>query len=122
MTQLAQGLGFDLTDTLTGNVEELADFLESVVAFFGDAEALAQNLLFTGSEVRKNLGELLGEFCVDDFLGRSHGLLVLNEITQAGILFVADGRFEGDGLLGNFEHLRAWDHGRVPARGSGTCG
>ena len=50
VAQLAQRLGFDLTDTLTGDIELLADFLEGVVGVHVDTEAHAQDLGFTGSE------------------------------------------------------------------------
>ena len=41
MLQLAQRLGLDLADTLTGQRELLADFLQRVVAVHADAEAHA---------------------------------------------------------------------------------
>ena len=44
VAQLAQGLGFDLADTLAGDVELLAHFLEGVVGVHVDAEAHAQDL------------------------------------------------------------------------------
>ena len=50
VTQLAQCLGFNLTNPLTGNIELLADFLEGMVGVHVDAEAHAQHLGFTGSE------------------------------------------------------------------------
>ena len=44
MTQLAQRLGLDLADTLTGYVELLADLLEGAGMAVLDAEAQAQDL------------------------------------------------------------------------------
>src|SRR3546814_14622897 len=44
VAQLAQRLGFDLTDSLAGDIELLADFLEGVVGVHVDAEAHAQYL------------------------------------------------------------------------------
>ena len=41
VAKLAQGLGFDLTDTLTGHVELLAHFLKGVVGVHVDTEAHA---------------------------------------------------------------------------------
>src|SRR5579875_2037211 len=38
MTQLAQGLGFDLANPLAGDVELLADFFQGVVGVHVDAE------------------------------------------------------------------------------------
>ena len=50
MTQLAQRLGFDLTDTLTGDVELLAHFLEGVVSVHVDTEAHTQHLGFASGQ------------------------------------------------------------------------
>jgi hypothetical protein len=46
MLQLAQHLGFDLPDTLAGDAELLADFLQRVIGVHADAEAHAQHALF----------------------------------------------------------------------------
>ena len=57
MTQLAQGLGLDLADAFTGDVEELAHFFQGMVAFFGDAEtliALKDELFRTKSDRHSN--------------------------------------------------------------------
>ena len=50
VAQLAQRLGFDLTDPLTGHVKLLTDFLKGVVGIHVDTETHAQYLGFTGSE------------------------------------------------------------------------
>jgi hypothetical protein len=50
VTQLAQGLGFDLADALAGDVELLADFFERVIGVHVDAEAHAQYLGLAGRE------------------------------------------------------------------------
>ena len=39
VAQLAQGLGFDLADTLAGHIKLLADFLEGVVGIHIDTKA-----------------------------------------------------------------------------------
>ena len=105
MTQLAQGLGLDLADAFTGDVEELAHFFQGMVALFGDTETLAQHLLLARGQIGQHGRQLFGQLGIDDFLGGGHGLLVLDEIAQAGIFLVADGRFQRDGLLGDLEHL-----------------
>ena len=43
--KLAQGLGFDLTDALAGDIEFLADLLQSVLALAADAEAQPDHFL-----------------------------------------------------------------------------
>ena len=46
MAQLAQCLGFDLPNSLAGNVELLADLFQRVIGSHLDAEAHAQNFRF----------------------------------------------------------------------------
>ena len=52
MTQLAQGLGFDLPDAFAGDVELLAHFFQGVVGVHVDAEAHAQHLGFARGQAR----------------------------------------------------------------------
>ena len=47
VAELAQRLGFDLADTLTGDIELLADLLQRAGAAVLKAEAQAQDLLLT---------------------------------------------------------------------------
>src|SRR5690554_8126473 len=65
MTQLAQGLGLDLTDSLAGDVELLADLFQRVVGVHIDAEAHAEYLGFTGGEA--------GKYFAGRFLEAVHG-------------------------------------------------
>ncbi len=44
MTQLAQGLGLDLANTLAGHVELLAHFFQCVIGVHVDTEPHAQDL------------------------------------------------------------------------------
>ena len=55
VAQLAQRLGCDLTDTLTGDIELLADFLEGVVGVHVDTEAHAQDLGLAGGEAGEHV-------------------------------------------------------------------
>ena len=48
MTELAQRLGFDLADTLSGNVKFLADLFKSTGAAVIETEAELDNVLLTG--------------------------------------------------------------------------
>ena len=47
VTQLAQRLGFDLTDALTGDVELFADLFQSVVGIHINTKTHTQNFGFT---------------------------------------------------------------------------
>ena len=48
--KLTKRLGFDLADTLAGDVEFLADLFQGVFALATDAEAKADDLFFLGGE------------------------------------------------------------------------
>src|SRR5690606_6431253 len=105
VAELAQRLGLDLADTLTGHLEVLTDLLEGVIALRADAEAHAQDLLLTRGEGGQHLPGLLGEVHVDDRVRGAHEALVLDEVAQVAVLFLADRRLERDGLLGDLEDL-----------------
>src|SRR5262252_3489999 len=105
VAELAEGLGLDLAYALTGDREVLAHFLEGVLAAVGEPEAEPEHLLLARGEGVQHLVGLLAEAQPDHALhGRAH-LLVLDEVAQVAVLFLADGRLEGDGLLGDLEDL-----------------
>ena len=49
VAQLAQGLGLDLADALSGDLEVLAHLFQGVILGLADAEAKAQHPLFPGA-------------------------------------------------------------------------
>ena len=55
MTQLAQRLGFDLTNTLTRNVKLFANLFQRVVGVHIDTETHTQDLRFTRSQTRQHV-------------------------------------------------------------------
>src|SRR5262249_10113886 len=105
VAELAQRLGFDLTDALARDLEVLTDLLEGVVALFADAETHPEDLLLARRQGLQDLTRLLGEVHVDDRLGRGDDALVLDAIPQVRVLFLTDGGLEADGLLGDLEDL-----------------
>lgn len=54
MLELAQGLGLDLADTFTRDVELLADFFKRVVGVHANAETHTQHTFLTRGERRQN--------------------------------------------------------------------
>src|SRR5262244_2185836 len=105
MAELAEGLGLYLANALTGDREVLTHFLEGVLAAVGEPEAEPQHLLLARGERVQHLVRLLAQREPDHALhGRAH-LLVLDEVAQVAVLFLADGRLEGDGLLRDLEDL-----------------
>lgn len=59
MAELTERLGFNLTDTFTGYVKQLAHLFEGMVGLFADAETLAEHLLLTRRQIRQHRRDLL---------------------------------------------------------------
>src|SRR5262245_56650338 len=105
MTQLAKSLGLDLTDTFARDLEVLTDLFERVVGLLADAEAHAEDLLLTRRQRGEHAARLLREVHGDDRLRRRHRGLVLDEVAEMRILFLADRILERDRLLRDLEDL-----------------
>src|SRR5271168_2144761 len=105
LTQLAQRLRLDLPDTLAGDGELFADFLERVVGLLPDAEAHAQDLLLARRQRGQHLARLLAEVALDCGFDRGRRELVLDKIAERTFFFVADWSFERDWFLDDLEHL-----------------
>ena len=103
--QLAQRFRLDLADTFAGHIELLADFLERVVGVHADAEAHAQDAFLAGGEAAENAGRGFAQVGLDGGVERDDGGLVLDEVAEVAVLFVADRRLEADRLLGDFQNL-----------------
>jgi hypothetical protein len=96
MTQLAQRLGFDLTDPLAGDREALADLFEGA-----RPSPTPKRILMTfssrGVSVLSTDSVCSLRFKLMHRFGRRHHLAILDEIAQMRIL-LADRRFERDRL------------------------
>jgi hypothetical protein len=103
MAHFAEGLGFDLADALAGDVELAADFLEGAGIAVAKAEAEFEDAAFAGGKAGEDVAELVFEEAEAGDLGRAFGALVFDEVAEAGVVAVADGGLEGDGLLGHLE-------------------
>src|SRR3984893_6927821 len=105
MPELAERLGLDLPDALAGDREVLADLFQRVLAAVRQAEPRTQNLFVRRREGIEDLVGLLPHGEPDNALDRRADLLVLDEVAQVAVLFLADRRLERDGLLGDLEDL-----------------
>ncbi len=92
MLELPQGLGFDLTDTLTRDRELLANFLKCVVGVHPDAETHTQNAFFTRRQAGKHAGDRFLEVGLDRGIYWNDRILVFDEVTKMRIFFVTDRR------------------------------
>lgn len=105
MTELGQGLGLDLADTLARDAKLAADFLECTGMSVDKAKAQLDNLALTIGKRIEHLGELLLQHGEAGGIGRNDSLGVLDEVAQLGILFLTDGGLERHGLLRNLLDL-----------------
>ncbi|QTK80944.1 RNA Polymerase Sigma Factor RpoS [Agrobacterium tumefaciens] len=105
MLQLAQRLRLDLTDTLAGNRELLANLFKRVVRVHANAEAHAQNAFFTRRQRRQNAGRRLAQVRLNGGVDRQQRILVFDEVAEMRILFVTHRGFERDRLLGDLQNL-----------------
>src|SRR5476651_1637078 len=105
VAQLAQCLGFDLTDPLTGHVKLLTDFLKGVVGIHVDAKTHAQYLGFTGSEAGQYVASrFFKALNSGDIDWRLHGR-VFDEVTQVRVFVITDRGFHGDRLFSDLQYL-----------------
>src|SRR5205085_347284 len=100
VAQFPKRLSFDLPDALARDGEVLADLFERVLAaVVAEAEAHLDDLLLARGERRQNLVRYLAQVRDDDGVrGVKYGL-VLDEVAEVRVLFLADGSFERDRLL-----------------------
>ena len=113
MAQLAQGLGLDLADTLTGDVELLAHLLQGAGAAVLDAEAQLQHLLLTGGQGAQHVHQLLLQQREAGGLAGLGRALVGDEVAQMAVLLLTDGRLQGHGLLCDLQNLPHLVHGHA---------
>src|SRR5262249_36490601 len=85
--------------------EVLSDLLERVLAAVREAEAQPQHLLLARRERVQDLVGLLAQGEADDRLDGRDDLLVLDEIAQMAVFFLADRRLQRDRLLRDFENF-----------------
>src|SRR6266566_710898 len=117
MAQLAQRLGLNLADALAGDGKRLPDFFEGVLAAIVQSEAHLDDFLFARRQGFQYGRGLFLQIQVDDRIGgRNHGL-VFNEVPEMRIFLFANGRFERDGLLRDFQNLSHLGHWDVHALG-----
>src|SRR5262249_18316363 len=105
MLELTQRLRLHLADALAGHRELLADFFQRVVGVHADAETHAQHALFARRERSEHARRGLAQVRLDGGVDRQDRVLVLDEIAEMRILFVADRSLERQRLLGDLENL-----------------
>src|SRR5437763_9946916 len=99
MTQFAQSLGLNLTNSLTSNMELFANFFQSSAATIIQSEAQLENFTLALSQAFKHILYLLFQKLVAGSICWSKSSMILNEITQVTIFFLANWRLKTYRLL-----------------------
>src|SRR5438270_8081567 len=105
MTQLAQRLGLDLPDALSRDTEALAHLFERPLVSVDEAEAKLQHPALARGQRVEDVLHLGAQHGARGRLGWRGGFLVLDEVTEMGVLLLADGRLQRDRILGNLRDL-----------------
>src|SRR6478752_7158709 len=98
VAHLAERFGLDLTDALAGDLELLADLLERAAVAVHEAEAQRKHAALALGERVEDVDDLFTEERERRHVVRVLGGLVLDEVAEAGVVAVTDGRLERDGL------------------------
>src|SRR5713226_193912 len=105
VAQLAQRLRLNLPDALAGDAEALADLLQRPLVAVDQPEPELQNAPLPGGEGVEDVLDLVVEHGQRGGVGGGDRLLVLHEVAQVGVLLLADGRLQGDRVLGDLDDL-----------------
>ena len=113
MAKLAQGLGFNLANTLSSDGEPTPDFLQGVFTAILNAKAHADDLFLLSGQGLQNRCCLILQIAIDPGLGGRDGVRVFDEIGQVAAFFLSHRSLKGDGLLGELENFPYLVHGHV---------
>src|SRR5215469_631705 len=105
MAKFAQRLCLDLPDALARDAEFLAHLFKRALVTVFQAEPQHEHLALALGEVLEHVAHLLFEHGHRCRLGRRDRVLVLDEVAEMAILFLADRRLERDRLLRDLHDL-----------------
>ena len=117
MPQFAQRLGFDLPDALAGHFEVLSDFLERMIGGLADAESFAQHFFFPRRQRLQCAVDLALQVVADGRFQRRDRLLVLDEVAQMAVFFLADRSFERNRFARDLQNLSHFVERQIHALG-----
>src|SRR5258706_14942700 len=105
MAQLAQRLRLDLADALARDLEFPAHLFERATAAIVQPKAQTQHLLLALGQPAERVLHLLFEELVAGRVGWGQRAVVLDEIAQVAVVFLANRRLEADRLLADLDDL-----------------
>src|SRR5256886_3773129 len=97
--QLLEGVVLDLTDSLAGDAEGLADLLERARLTAGEPESQLDHLALALGQRRQGMLDVLAPKRQRGVLVRRFDLIVLDEIAELGVLLLADRPLHRDLML-----------------------
>ena len=101
MTHFAQRFGFNLADALACEFVVLAQFFQGAPVTVHQPEPHFHNPAFAFIEGAQNMIQILLQEAGARRDRRILRRLILDEITKAGVIAVADRRLHGDGVSGH---------------------
>ena len=121
MAEFAECLCLNLADTLTGDIELLAYLFQGPGTAVLEAETQTEHFLLTLCQCAEHLIQLFLEKGKSGCLSGDRDIVVLNEIAEVAVLFLADGSLKGDGLLRNAQFFRGRAFRRLRALSEETA-
>ena len=113
VAHFAEGFGFDLADALAGDLELAAYFFEGAAVAVLEAEAEGEDVTLALGEGVENVHDFLPEEGEGGHVVGVFGGLVFDEVAEVGVVAVADGTLQGDGLLGHLHDVLHLVHGEA---------
>ena len=113
MTELPERLRLDLADTLTRDIEFLADFLKRACTAVIQTEPQAEDLLLSLRQRSQHLDELLLQKCEGCGIRRDRNVVILNKVSEMAVLLLTDRRLERDRLLRDLQDLTDTLYGHI---------
>ena len=104
MFELAEGLCFNLPDTLARHPENLAHLLERMRGVVPETEAHTQNTFFLWAQSIEHLVDLLSQVTIDHRFQRRGRFFIFDECPQLRIP-LPNMIFQGHSAFGDFEGI-----------------
>src|SRR5258708_16254610 len=105
MTELAQSLGFNLTDAFACDMELFAHFFQRAAAAIIQTKAQLENLALALGQTIEHILHLLLEQLMTGGIGRRKRSVILNEVTQVPLIFLPTRRLQPHPLLADLDDL-----------------
>src|SRR6266567_8932787 len=105
MAQLAQGLSFDLANAFAGHMELFAHLFQGTAAAIIQAKAQLQHLALALGQAIEHILHLLFEQLMAGGIRRRQGRVILDEIAEMTIIFLADRRLQAHRFLADLDDL-----------------